>query len=520
MLATKLGVQKAREMRTTKAAWGSPRAAEAQASSPQTKVEEMAVYYNDGVYEAPRRPRRSDDEGSFSRRIIDEVYDFKGEYANPRYRDIELPLGLKWVEAGPDKQGAGMELNNPALAAALQSRLDRADKLDWSGADSALVFTRAEWDDLNVPPLRRKNFIRVGNKFYRPFAVKKKAKANAQEGRAGQISLLLSAFILLVCGSVIAVYALTTQPLVDHTLASACTSIDFQCLDSDRDGCLTATEFNATRCRGNCTNSSLPSFVQIAGTSSSDGECDGGKDTDASAIVVSPSDYSATPEVHGRSNRTLRCEREVLRQAGCRCPTKDAKDCDCANTDVEWLRNVWESARIQLWALGFSGAAICTGIPALISGIRHMPCINTGCYRTCAGLCSAVFLVVAALFLGVGMIIDRSANRWNRNFGVESCQPMRGPRVTTALGGEVDIVACSKGGYCILLDTVGVELSGRMTVIGATYLVAGITMSFGCVFCCAFEKSVPQPSEPEEDEEADEAPPSKGVTKTARPSPA
>ena len=510
MLAPKLGIQTARQPRTTtKTAWASPRGTGLQASSPQTTVEEMTIFYNSGVYENQRRLERSHEE-NYTKRIIDEVYDFKGEYANPTWRDIELPLGLKWVEAGGDL--VGQEIINPSLAAALLARLDRADQLSWSGPNSALVFTHSEWEELKMPPLSRKSYIRVGSKYYRPFAVKKKSKKNNQEGRLGQICLLLSAAILLSCGAVIAVYFWAAQPLLDDTLAKSCMLIDFQCLDSNRDKCLTASEFKATNkgatsCQGNCTgNSSLPSFEQVAEASSSDGKCEG-------SVLISPADYFATPSTHGRSNRTLRCKREVLSDGECKCLTKDVEDCDCANTDVERLGLVWAQIRMLMWPLGIAGTTIFTGIPALISGIRHTECFNIGCYRTCAALCSALFLIVAILFLIVAMIIDSSGSRWNKNFGIKSCPPIKGPPPTTALGGEIDIVLCSKGGYCTLLETVGAEAAGRLNVIGYIYLVAGMTMSSGCVFCCAFQKSVPQPPEPEDDEEADAAPARKSLPK-------
>ena len=64
-----------------------------------------------------------------------------------------------------------------------------------------------------------------------------------------------------------------------------------------------------------------------------------------------------------------------------------------------------------------------------------------------------------------------------------------------------------------MLETVGAEAAGRLNVIGYIYLVAGMTMCSGCVFCCTFEKSVPQPPETDVDEEADAAPPRKSAPK-------
>lgn len=147
-----------------KLAWASPRAlqvsgSEPNASSkPNSDVEGMLEFYEDGVYGSP--PRRKT--RISSRRIIDEVYDYKGEYENPKFTNIEMPLGLKWKEeVGMEKPTSGTsstEIYNEALATALKKRIGQFKPIE---SNSELVFTRSEWDEFKELKLTPDSYIKV-----------------------------------------------------------------------------------------------------------------------------------------------------------------------------------------------------------------------------------------------------------------------------------------------------------------------------------------------------------------------
>ena len=181
---------------------------------------------------------------------------------------------------------------------------------------------------------------------------------------------------------------------------------------------------------------------------------------------------------------TMMCRIDLKRQAGCACPTKDIQDCTCDGTGIAIVQRTWDQVIFQLWGLGFGVATFLTGMPALISGIQYIPCVNTSCYKFCAGLFSVVFLILGTSFLGIGIIITESS-KWNRNFGIADCDNSDPTRDRTDMyayynsvddgndygyaptsndsGEEVELWSCSSApGYCTWLETVGIGLAARL----------------------------------------------------------
>ena len=71
----------------------------------------------------------------------------------PGHETGRAPRGLKWKEVGTEKPEMGTEINNAALAAALQEKVElRNDDLN----------------TLNLPPLSRDCYIKVGEKYFKP----------------------------------------------------------------------------------------------------------------------------------------------------------------------------------------------------------------------------------------------------------------------------------------------------------------------------------------------------------------
>ena len=100
----------------------------------------------------------------------------------------------------------------------------------------------------------------VGDKVYKPVQpVEAKQRLSTQEGRSGQILLLMSAAVLIGCGLACALSALYAPMLVDDSIATSCAMIEFQCLDTDSDGCVSTSEYESL-CERPCANSSSDSF--------------------------------------------------------------------------------------------------------------------------------------------------------------------------------------------------------------------------------------------------------------------
>ena len=473
-------------------AWESPpgcvEGAVGDGATARTGIQE---YYRGGVYDSP--PRRAT--RISIRRIIDEVYDYKGAYENPRFDPIEEPLGLVWKEdVGKErpfgKASASIEIKNDALAAALQKSVDRLGR-----ETTTISFSRTEWDDFKLKGLSTESFIKVGAKIFKPVPPKgKNRKRREQEGRTGQIILLVSAVILLASGAACVISALTSEYLVDDITARLCTNLTFACLDQNKDGCLEDEEWGgAVICTGDCRDEKVAAFTHIAAASSSDGECSDGS--------ASPQDYIAV--VRGlnssarnrtdmildnsailRSDLTRLCRLDLKKQAGCLCFTTEGEDCDCADADIGIIQAVWDTVCLKLWVLGFGVATVLTGIPALISGVKHVPCLNTSCYSACASFFSVIFVIIGAVFLGIASIISSNSARWTRNFGIENCQKDASSAspsfdygydiVDTGYGyeaasaatsedaGGVDLAGCTDDGYCKLLENIGEDLAARL----------------------------------------------------------
>ena len=482
-----------------KQAWESPRGGVEPRSigndGGRTGKFSILEFYTSGVYHSPpRRPTRIS-----IRRIIDEVYEYKGAYENPRFEPIEEPLGLVWKEeVGKEtpfgKSATSTEIQNEALAAALQRRVDKM------GREAAtLVFSRTEWDDFKVQGISIESYIKVGNKYFRPVATIRKArKRTEQEGRAGQVILLCSAAILLICGGACAIVSWASESLLDDTTLGLCMNMTFRCLDTNGDGCLENSEYApAMLCDGNCSELKATALAQIAAASSSrDGACSSGSASSQDYIAVfggwNASARNRTDRIFNNSS-VLRgdlnglCRLDLKKQAGCVCLTTDAEDCNCANTDIGIIEAVWATVCLKLWLLGFLGATVFTGIPALVSGVRYIPCINTGCYSACASIFSVIFVIVGAVFLGLASMISASSSRWHKIFGIADCQvdvadivqsfdygydvvegygydnvPAPPPASASANDEEkFNTVDCSSEGYCQLLENLGVDLATR-----------------------------------------------------------
>ena len=116
----------------------------------------------DGVYQTPHSTKTNNRRPPTlsSKRIIDEVFEYKGVYADPKYSDIQLPLGLKWKvvgEHGDKPPLAGKELSNEALAAQLQQRAEKEPDV----SKAVFTFSRIELEDFQVCDIELDHYMKV-----------------------------------------------------------------------------------------------------------------------------------------------------------------------------------------------------------------------------------------------------------------------------------------------------------------------------------------------------------------------
>jgi hypothetical protein len=113
------------------------------------------------------------------------------------------------------------------------------------------------------------------------------------------------------------------------------------------------------------------------------------------------------------------CEVDIRVSAGCTCPDPakmqvTAKDCNCDGTPLGLINQYWTMACLGLGLIGFIGAFLITGVPALFAALRSNRCTacckngstccnnNAVCYGVFAGLFCPLFLLMGALFLLIG----------------------------------------------------------------------------------------------------------------------
>ena len=116
------------------------------------------------------------------------------------------------------------------------------------------------------------------------------------------------------------------------------------------------------------------------------------------------------------------CEVDIRVSAGCTCPKVDqakmqvtAKDCNCDGTPLGFINQYWTMACLGLGLIGFIGAFLITGVPALFAALKSNRCTaccktngnkccnnNAVCYGVFAGLFCPLFLLMGALFLLIG----------------------------------------------------------------------------------------------------------------------
>ena len=78
---------------------------------------------------------------------------FRYEGGKEVYYDVDRASGLSWLSAGATRPASGRELSNDRLTEALSKRQ---------------VFTQEEWEAFEVSDLRKTDFIRSGESYYRP----------------------------------------------------------------------------------------------------------------------------------------------------------------------------------------------------------------------------------------------------------------------------------------------------------------------------------------------------------------
>ena len=78
---------------------------------------------------------------------------FRFERGKEVYYDVDRASGLSWLSAGATRPASGRELSNDRLAEALSKRQ---------------AFTQEEWEAFEVTDLRKTDFIRSGESYYRP----------------------------------------------------------------------------------------------------------------------------------------------------------------------------------------------------------------------------------------------------------------------------------------------------------------------------------------------------------------
>jgi len=116
------------------------------------------------------------------------------------------------------------------------------------------------------------------------------------------------------------------------------------------------------------------------------------------------------------------CEVEIRVAAECTCPKGDpakmqvtAKDCNCDGTSLGLINQLWTMACLGLGLIGFIGAFLITGVPALFAALKANRCTacckpsgnkccnnNAVCYGVFAGLFCPLFLLMGGGFLAIG----------------------------------------------------------------------------------------------------------------------
>jgi hypothetical protein len=207
----------------------------------------------------------------------------------------------------------------------------------------------------------------------------------------GTNCLLVSGVVLMVTGIACIAAAMGAASLIDDSLKNACTKV------SGAVGCIGGS------CKKLC-----------------DDLKDNGEKNECYAGCK-----NSLPTGPALQNQ---CEVDIRVSAKCKCPKGDpakmevtTKDCNCDGTELGLINQYWTMACLGLGLIGFIGAFLITGVPALFAALRSNRCTaccksnantccnnNAVCYGVFAGLFCPIFLLMGSLFLGIGVLAGSS----------------------------------------------------------------------------------------------------------------
>jgi len=185
-----------------------------------------------------------------------------------------------------------------------------------------------------------------------------------------------------------------------------------------------------------------------------------------------------------------------------------AKDCNCDGTSLGLINQLWTMACLGLGLIGFIGAFLITGVPALFAALKANRCTacckpsgnkccnnNAVCYGVFAGLFCPLFLLMGGGFLAIGAATQSQEVKKL----LESCQSEMGKAMkgdssansdADAMGAQV--AACGAGAFCDGFSVIINDLGKRCLTIGVPFWIAGITMFFSCYACCCCAGTLPK----------------------------
>eukprot|EP00287_Rhodomonas_sp_CCMP768_P020530 CAMPEP_0202819566 /NCGR_PEP_ID=MMETSP1389-20130828/9133_1 /ASSEMBLY_ACC=CAM_ASM_000865 /TAXON_ID=302021 /ORGANISM="Rhodomonas sp., Strain CCMP768" /LENGTH=248 /DNA_ID=CAMNT_0049492109 /DNA_START=267 /DNA_END=1013 /DNA_ORIENTATION=+ len=184
------------------------------------------------------------------------------------------------------------------------------------------------------------------------------------------------------------------------------------------------------------------------------------------------------------------CEMELKNQSGCTCQevSVGAWTCDCEGQLLGVVQDEWGRACYLVGAIGFAGAFLLTGLPAINVALRGSKgfCRVT-CYSVFSGVLFLPFLAVGGAFLVVGFLFHYPGPVKDY---LDNCEA---ELEKTAFGeGAARVSAdCGLSAFCDAVKALAGEVTGPAVGAGIPFAVAGLFMFSGLYACCCCSKSLP-----------------------------
>jgi len=284
-----------------------------------------------------------------------------------------------------------------------------------------------------------------------------------QEGKLGQVWLWVSALVLIVCGIACLAATQDAKGIMDDSIDTACNALGevVQCADPLCD----------QRCREEAARAPGAGAASALGTCLE--KCQ--ENFDAKKIKSS-------------------CRKDFFEGQECYCPTDDADDCDCKNTDYGNLEETWIMICNLLGIVGIAGAVLFTGIPAAVSGWKRVPCVNVVCFSVCSGIWSLIFLACGAGFILLGIMMSPDGE-WGRDLQIVCKLDKDSVQEDLENKSVTEFIDCAAQSLCRGISAVQDNVVAASMMIGIPFFIAGLVMFAGCYVCCCCKTSVPQSDE-------------------------